>query len=196
MSIPADRATNEPKKSGNPTGERFLFVFTPDEPAIQAPCGCSLKTGAQIIAIFFILCTGPAFMTAFKTFNLITMLFYLSAGILYLIAGIFILYSSFTYSYTYAHTASLIYYFCFVVNFIDYVVVLIMVFIGRYQVVSAMDAFTTGLYLASIVTLILLIHAYLLWVVFSYTVHLKHGRITLLRGDVYKSYDEFDRDHV
>jgi hypothetical protein len=197
----SDQATNtafnnKNRKPGNPTGERFLFVFTPDEPALQGPCGCSLKTGSQLIAIFFIICIIPAFMKSFYTNDLISVLFYLSASVLYLIAGICILYSSITYSYVYAHTASLIYSFCFVVNFIDYAVVLIMVFMGKYQVMTNLDNLTLVLYLASVITVILLIHAYLLWIIYSYMVHLKQGRISLVRGNVYKSYDEFDREII
>src|SRR5690349_11906367 len=78
----------------NPTGERFLFFFTPEEPAIQAPCGCSLKTGSQIIALFFIICTFPAFLSSFDTNDIVTIIFYLSASILYFIAGVCVIYSS------------------------------------------------------------------------------------------------------
>jgi hypothetical protein len=181
----------------NPTGERFLFVFTPDEPALQAPCGCSLKTGSQLIALIFIICTFPTFLNSFNSSDIITILFYLSASILYFIAGVCVIYSSLSYNYIYAHTASLIYNFCFLINFIDYAVVIIMVFTGKYRpAAGAIDNYTLGLYLSIGVAIILLIHAYMIWIIYSFMVHLKHGRISLIKGYVYKSMDEFDRDTV
>jgi hypothetical protein len=180
----------------NPTRERFLFVFTPDEPAMQAPCGCSLKTGCQLISIFFILCTVPAFMNSFKSADIISILFYLTASVLYVIAGICVIYASLSYDYVYAHTASLIYNFCFIVNFIDYGVVLTMVFLGKYVPVGNIDKYTLGLYLGISAAIILLIHLYLIWLVYSFMVHLKHGRISLVKGYVYKTYDEFEKEQV
>jgi hypothetical protein len=187
----------ETRYKANPTGERFLFFFTPEEPALQAPCGCSLKTGAQIVALFFILCTFPGFLNSFNTNDIVTILFYLSASILYFIAGVCVIYSSLSYNYIYAHTASLIYNFCFLVNFLDYAVVIAMVFMGRYTPMPGpIDKITLGIYLSVSAAVILLIHLYLIWVVYSFMVHLKHGRISLVKGYVYKSYEEFDRDNL
>jgi hypothetical protein len=188
---------DEVHHKANPTGERFLFVFTPDEPAIQGLCGCSLKTCSQLIALFFIMCIVPAFMNSFNSKDIMDILFYLTASVLYFVAGVSVLYSSISYSYVYAHTASLIYNFCFVINLINYVIVIILVFRGTYVPTDAnIDSFTLGLYMTAASVVILLIHSYLLWIIFSYMVHLKHGRISLVKGYVYKSYEEFDKENV
>jgi hypothetical protein len=50
----------------NPTSERFLFCFTPYNLAMTGPCGCSIQTASQIVALIFIATTLTPFYSTFQ----------------------------------------------------------------------------------------------------------------------------------
>lgn len=58
-------------RSSNIDKDKFLFYFTPEDIAIDCCCGCSLKTGVQIIAIIFIFASLSSLFTALKMTSLI-----------------------------------------------------------------------------------------------------------------------------
>jgi hypothetical protein len=177
----------------NPSNERFLFCITPTSLAMSAPCGCSLILGAQIVAIIFIACTITPLINALQTNILMNILYYGIIGSLYIVAGISTLYSSYTFSYEYAHTSNFIYNFLFLVSVFDNL--LIAFFILRGDVLPLgikITAMEQGLYYLAACTLILLIHMYMIWIIFCFMVHVKNKRKGLVQGDIYKSYEEYD----
>jgi hypothetical protein len=185
---------SDQQNKANPTGERFLFCITPTNLAISAPCGCSLQTGTQIVALIFIASTITPFFTAFQYGSLWNLLYYGIVFGLYFLAGISALYSTYTFTYEYAQTANYIYNFLFMMNVLDNIIMAALILSGYILPLGyEIPAFTQGMYYIAAVTTILLIHMYMIWVVYSYMVHVKNNRKGLVQGDIYKTYDDYER---
>jgi hypothetical protein len=186
--------STRPNKA-NPSNERFLFCMTPTTLAMTAPCGCSLQLGAQLVAIIFIVSTISPFISGFQAGGLWNVLYYGIISSLYLIAGISTLYSSYTTTYEYAHTANFIYNFLFLISVLDNILIAFFIFNGDILPLGLeVPPLTQGFYFLAAVGTILLIHMYMIWIVFCFMVHIKNRRKGLVKGDIYKSYEEFERD--
>jgi hypothetical protein len=173
----------------NPTHESFLFVFAPHDIAKEACCGCSLKTGVQIISLFYIVSNFSSFINTISSPHLLPFILSGIGFALYLIGGICLINSTMSYSYKNAYTGYFIYTILFLINLIDSIIVGLLLFSGYYG--KDVDYVQAGLIYCIAIIIVVAIHVYLLWIIFSFTVHLKHKRLALIQGDIYKSYEDF-----
>jgi hypothetical protein len=179
----------------NPSNERFLFCITPTSLAMAAPCGCSLRTGAQLVALTFMISTIMPFIKAFQDGELWNLLYHGIICSLYLISGISTFYSSFTFTYEYAHTANFIYNFLFLMSVIDNILITFFIFRGDILPMGLeIPQATQALYYLAAACTVLLIHMYMIWIIFCFMVHVKNKRKGLVQGDIYKTYEDFERD--
>lgn len=177
---------------GNPTNEAFLFFHHPKELARESACGCSLRTGVQIIAVIFLASTLTNLTAALRGGSLLSLVISGLTFSLYLVAGICLLSSTFSYNYQHANTATVIYSVIFLVNLVDNIIIAILIFLGVYAPFNTPDNISSGLVFSLAAAIVLGIHLYFVWIIFSYTVHLKNKRIALINGDVYKGYNEYE----
>jgi hypothetical protein len=188
--------SNIVSNKANPTGEKFLFCFTPSDIAMTASCGCSLKTGAQLVSIIYIATTISPFINSLQYNSLWNIMYYGIISALYLFAGVSTLYSTYTYQYEYAHTANVIYNVLLMINLLDVIVVAAFIFSGYILPLGLeVPAFNQGMYFLLASGTIVLIHMYMIWLVFCFMVHVKNRRKALVNGDIYKTYEEFEREY-
>ena len=188
--------SQEITNKANPTKERFLFCFTPSNLALTAPCGCSLQTGSQLVALIFITFTLTPFYRSLQFGSIVNILYFGIIFALYFFAGVSVLYSTYTYVYEYAHTGNFIYNFLFVLNFLDIILVAYYIFTGYYLPLGIdVPSTTQGLYYMAASFTILLIEMYMIWIVFCFMVHIKNGRNKLVQGLVYKTYEDFNKEN-
>jgi hypothetical protein len=174
----------------NPDKDKFLFFMEPNKLAVDCCCGCSLKTGVQIIAILYITAALSNFFTTIKMATLTDIAFSGFSFLLYFIAGVSILYSTMTFDFIYAHTGYFIYAVIFIVMLVDNLIVLILIFAGIYKPLGSTDQFRTGLLFLSAILITMAIQLYMVWIVFCYSIHLKHKRIPLISGYIYYKFDD------
>ena len=96
--------TNLVPRSSNPDKDKFLFVFEPDNLAVDCCCGCSLKTGVQIISIFLIISSLSNFTASLHESSTLAVVVNMLSFILYFTAGFYIFYSTMNFNYTYSNT--------------------------------------------------------------------------------------------
>jgi hypothetical protein len=182
---------NEPQlpqiqpNSSNPDKDKFLFFFEPEVMAVDCCCGCSLKTGVQIIAILFVFASLSKF---FSSLHMSSFLEIFLSGLLFLLyftAGVCILYSSMTFNFIYAHTAYFIYAIIFFFYLVDDLLLVIMVFSGISTPMPSENIFVTGIVLLCAILITLSIQLYMIWIVFSYSIHTKHKRYHLVSGYIF-----------
>ncbi len=171
--------------STNPDKDKFLFYFEPDTLAIDCCCGCSLKTGVLIIAILFVTASMSKFFSALHMFSLFDMMLSGLLFLLYFTAGVCILYSSMTFNFVYAHTGYFIYAIIFLFYVFDNLLLLILVISGIYKPMPTENLFVTGLVLLCAMLITISLQLYMVWIIFSYSVHIKHKRIHLISGYIF-----------
>jgi hypothetical protein len=182
---------NEPQvaqiqpNSTNPDKEKFLFFFEPEVLSVDCCCGCSLKTGVQIIAILFVFASLSKFFSALHMSSLLEIFLSGLLFLLYFTAGVCTLYSSMTFNFIYAHTAYFIYALIFLFYLADDALLVIMVFTGLYKPLSSENLFVTGIVLFCALLITLSIQLYMIWIVFSYSIHIKHKRYHLVSGYIF-----------
>lgn len=176
---------------GNPTKEKFLLYFEPRDVARESACGFSLRIGVQIVAILFIASTLSSVFSALRLDSLIDLIISGIAFTLYLIAGICIMYAANSFSFALANIANTIYSLLFALNAVNYLIISLLIFTGLYAPLGTTNNFQAGLIFLIASVIILGVQAYMLWLVFSFTVHLRNNRIGLLTGDLYKAYEEY-----
>lgn len=172
-------------RSSNIDKDKFLFYFTPEDIAIDCCCGCSLKTGVQIIAIIFIFASLSSLFTALKMTSLIDVIVTTLSFFLFFAAGVCVLYSTMTFNFIYAYTGYFIYAIIFIISLLDNIIVLLLIFSGIFKPLGNESAFKTGLIFLSAILITVSINLYMVWIIFSYSVHLKHKRISLILGYIF-----------
>jgi hypothetical protein len=104
---------------------------------------------------------------------------------LYFAAGVCVLYSSMTFNFVYAYTGYFIYAIIFLISLLDNIIVLLLIFSGMYKPLGNEPPFKTGLIFLSAILITVSINLYMVWIIFSYSVHLKHKRISLISGYIF-----------
>jgi len=168
--------------------ERFLFFITPNFLAQDACCGCSLKTGSQIISLIFLIASLSNFFSALRYGSLWTIILSGLMLFLYFTACLLVFYSSMNYEFTPAYTAYVIYGLIFLLSLIDTIVILILLITRVYKPFG--DHYlkgSLGYLVASIV--ILSIQLYMIWIVYSYAVHLKYKAVQIVTGEYLHKYN-------
>jgi hypothetical protein len=172
-------------RSSNTDGDKFLFYFTPEDITVDCCCGCSLKTGVQIIAIIFIFGALSNLFAALRMTSYIDLIVTTLSFFLYFAAGVCVLYSSMTFNFVYAYTGYFIYAIIFLISLLDNIIVLLLIFSGMYKPLGNEPPFKTGLIFLSAILITVSINLYMVWIIFSYSVHLKHKRISLISGYIF-----------
>jgi hypothetical protein len=179
-----------PDRWENINRDKFLFCFEPVTLAKESCCGCSLKTGVQMIALIFIAAALSNFFSALRTDSIFNLILSGFAFVLYFIAGVCVIYSTMSFSFIMAHTGYVIYAIVFIINAADNLIVLLLIFLGVYAPFGGSDSFKIGLVFLAAIACIIGIHLYLVWIVFSYAIHLKHNRLQLVLGNIFVKHDE------
>lgn len=177
-------------RSSNPEDDKFLFLITPQNLAIDCCCGCSLKTGVQIISLIFIAASLSNFFTALKMDSLIDLISSGLSFILYFIAGVCILYSTMSNKSAYSHLGYFIFSIIFIFQILDNLVVFILILAGVYSPVASEDKFEVAVIYLLAVMLVMSLHMYMIWIIFCYSIHLKHKRYGLVSGYIYFRYED------
>jgi hypothetical protein len=185
--------TNLVPRSSNTDKDKFLFVLEPNNLAVDCCCGCSLKTGVQIISIFLIICSLSNFTASLQESSTLAILINMLSFLLYFTAGFYIFYSTMNFNYTYSKKAYLIYSIIFLVSLLDNILFLLMIISGNFKPLGEQDRIRTALIFLAAVLISMSIQLYLLWIVFSYSIHLKHKRIALVTGHL--AYYKDDVEH-
>jgi hypothetical protein len=172
--------------------DKFLFFVTPSFLAQDACCGCSLKTGTQIISLIFLVASLSNFFTALRYGSIWSILITGIMLLLYFTACLMIFYSSMNYNYTAAYTAYLIYAVIFMLSLVDTVVMFLMMIFREYKPFGPHYVRgILGYLVASIV--ILSIQLYMVWIVYSYAVHLKYKAHQIVSGEYIYKYNQPER---
>lgn len=178
----------------NPTNEKFLFAIPVESIALQSACGCSLKTGCQIIAVLFLLSAVTNLFGAFAFYSLISTIMSLFYFSVFFIAGYYLLYSTWTFIPKQAYVAYFIYAIIFIWNFIEFILIILMIILGFYYPygVTNLSTFQIILLYSITVSIYLAIHLYLIWIIFSFYVHILNNREHLVKGHIYDVIMEYE----
>jgi hypothetical protein len=181
--IYANQFNSEHERLDNINRDRFLFCFLPNSLARDCCCGCSLKTGVQIIAIIFIVAILSDFIASISMSSIIYVIISGILFALYLLAAVCIIYSTIKYNWAMAHTGYIIYAIIFLLNVLDNLIIIALILTGIYSPWGNSNGVSLIIFIVAIVC-ILAIHLYMVWIVFSFAIHLKHNRIALIRGEI------------
>lgn len=179
-----------------PSKNRFLFLFKLDWLANQFLCGLSLRLGVQIISIVFLAASMSKFFNVFPHDNLRKTVTAAIIFIIYFIAGYCFIYSSIYNNEEYAYVGLVIYTLIFYYILLDNLLYIFFVSFGILNPFGAVKSFMNVLMLSIGLGLLLLFHLYFLWVCYSYWIHLKHKNYELIKGNFYRTYQEYDNLNV
>jgi len=175
-----------------PSKERFLFLFKIDYLANQFLCGCSLRLGIQIISLVFLVASISKFFKVLHYDNLMKTILTGLLFLIYFIAGYCLIYSTIYNNPKYAYIGLAIYTVIFYIILFDN---LLYIFINLFGILNPFDAielFKDIIIFTFALAFFLLFHLYFLWVCYSYWLHLKNGNFELIKGNFYRSYEEYD----
>jgi hypothetical protein len=114
--------------------------------------------------------------------------------VLYLVAGACIFYSSINLNFIYAYTAYIIFTIIFCFNVIDNLIIFLMILMRIFNYAEVPNNYlklAVVFFFASII--LLSIHLYMIWIIFCFSIHLKHGRTALVAGKINFNYDHRDQ---
>ena len=175
------------------TKEKFLFLFTIEKLSYEFLCGISLRVGIQIISILFL---GGSLTNFFKTFsedNIFSKISSLVVFLIYFIAGFCFVYSSIYLNVDYAYWGLIIYTVLFYILLLQNFFVFFLLIFRIFSPIEDADVIVFGFLFLLIVTFIIGIHLYFLWICYSYWFHLKNKNYRLINGDIYKPYRDYRR---
>jgi hypothetical protein len=152
---------------------KFLFVFTPGFTAHESCCGCSVKTGAQIISIFYIISSLTNFFSSFNSYSDWSVFLSGMIFLIYFTAGVCIFLSSMNQNYRHCYNAYLIYGILFIINFLDSVVISLLIFTRLYNPIQGFSHLKSGFYYMITSVFVLSLQLYFVWIIYSYAIELK-----------------------
>jgi hypothetical protein len=171
---------------------RFLFLFRLDWLANQFLCGCSLRIGVQIISIVFLAASMAQFFNVFPHDDLRKTITAAIIFSVYFVAGYCFIYSSIYYNAEYAYVGLVIYTLILYYIVLDSMLYIFFVSFGILNPLGAMKSIMNFILLSVGLGILLLFHLYFLWVCYSYWIHLKHKNFELVKGNFYRTYQEYD----
>ena len=175
-----------------PSKDRFLFLFKLDWLANQFLCGCSLRIGVQIISIVFLAASMSKFFNVFPHDNLRKTVTAAIIFLIYFIAGYCFIYSSIYYNEQYAYSGLVIYTLIFYYIVLDNLLYIFFISFGILNPSGALKCLMDVVLLTIGLGILLLFHLYFIWVCYSYWIHLKHRNYELIKGNFYRTYQEYD----
>lgn len=173
----------------NPDKDKFLFITDADKLALDCCCGCSLRTGVQIISLLFITGSMSNFFTAIRMHSAIGLFTSGFLFITYFFAGVCTLYSTMIHDYSYAYKGYFVYSVIFLYNVLEALVVSLLILTANYKALEGLDRTMATLIYLIAAGIVLSIHLYMLWIIFSYSIHLKHKRHGLISGNIVVKYE-------
>ena len=168
-------------QNNNSTNEIFLYIFIPKSVEIEFILGYSLNSTIKMISIvLFILGIFDVLMTYLNN-NFFGFLESYIYSVLYLVSGIYLFISILTLNYNDAIIGYKLFEFLFVFEFGIFILNILFISIGIIRPLGEGSAFLKKfcLYLG-IGIFVEIIKLYLLWIIFSYSVHLKLNRVNII----------------
>ena len=163
--------------------DKFLFLCKFNSKANHCCFGFSLEIGIRIISIFYLLLSLSVLFTIEKSF--LSFLYNLICSVLLFCGGTLLLYTTFFENYTYAKYSLILLYLHFIIKFIE--ICLICVYI------SINFGSTYLFYYLIIIILLMIGNLYMIWIVYSYTYHLKRFNMHIIRGDTFHLQNELTK---
>lgn len=180
-----DRVTNSDED------DKFLFIFKPKNLAFDCCCGCSLRTGVQIISLVFLAGCTSNFFTAIHNKTGLSFCIGIIFFTLQFIAGVATLTSTFTFNPDYANVGYTLYAAIVIYYIIDSLYVLMLILLGQfenaYDIASRIEM--AIIYLILII-IVLSIQLYMIWIIFSFYIHIKQNKLNLVAGYVYFKHND------
>ena len=165
----------------NSTNEYFLFIFKPQTVEIEFCCGYSLFSTIRITSILLIILGIIDVLMTYLNTNFFNFLEAFIYSVLYLISGIYLFVSTITFKSNDALIGYKIYEFLFIFELTIFLLKIILISIGLIHPLGE------GSYFVRKFTLYLLfgifqeiIKLYLLWMTFSYLIHLILNRVKVI----------------
>lgn len=168
-------------QNSNSTKESFLYIFKPKSVEVEFLFGCSLLNSIKFISIILI-CLGliNVLFTYINT-NFFNFLEFFIYSVFYLVSGIYLYVSTVTLKYYDAVVGFKLYESLFIFELTLFILNIILIAFGIIHPLSEganfLKKFSFYLILGSCGEII---KFYLLWIVFSYFVHLKLNRINVI----------------
>jgi hypothetical protein len=163
--------------------EKFIFFMTPNFLAQDACCGCSLKSGAQIVSLIFLLASISNLFSALRHGTVWSITISGVLFLLYFLSCLMIFYSSMNFNHTYAYSAYLIYASVFLLSVIDAIFMFFLIITNHFKPIDYHYIRGGLAYLVASVV-ILSIQLYMIWIVYSFAIHLKYKAIHIVSGDL------------
>ena len=165
----------------NSTNEYFLFIFKPQTVDIEFCCGYSLFSTIRIISIILIILGIIDVLMTYLNTNFFNFLEAFIYSVLYLISGIYLFVSTITFKSNDALIGYKLYEFLFLFELTIFLLKVLLICIGIVHPLGE------GSYFVRKFTLYLLfgifqeiIKLYLLWMTFSYLIHLILNRVKVI----------------
>lgn len=163
--------------------EKFLFLMTPNFLAQDACCGCSLRSGAQIVSLIFVLASLSNLFSALRYGTVWSLTISAVLFLLYFLSCIMIFYSSMNFNHSYAYSAYLIYAFLFLLSVIDAIVMFFLIITNHFKPID--NKYIRGGLAYLVVSIVVLsVQLYMIWIVYSFAIHLKYKAIQIVSGDI------------
>ena len=167
--------------SNNLTNEKFLYIFIPKSVEVEFIFGYSLLPSIKIISIILIILGIINVLFTYLNNNFFNFLESFIYAVLYLVSGIYLFISTITLKYNYALIGYKLYEFLFVFELTIFILNILLISIGFIHPLGEGSTFLKKfcLYLG-IQIFTEIIKIYLLWIIFSYFVHLKLNRVNII----------------
>jgi hypothetical protein len=161
--------------------ECFLYMFKPEKVEVDFICGYSLFVSVKIISIILIILGMLDVLMTYLNTNFFNFLESFIYSVLYLVSGIYLFISTINFEYNDAFVGYKLYESLFLFELLLFLLKIILISIGLIHPLGEGRSFVKkfSLYLG-VGICAELIKLYLLWVVFSYFVHLKLKRIKII----------------
>lgn len=173
--------------NNNPDRDKFFFIFTPLTVDIECCCCFSLRTGMKILSFFFILLAAfILYSTPSAQSNLMAIIYLIFTG-LFLIISISLYLSTNSFHYHHVYLAYVIFELIILLNAVEDICGVIMIYLGVIVSPIAPPVYL-NYFPFVIISFILLciitiwIEIYMLWLIYSYMIHLKHNRLKVIFG--------------
>lgn len=158
---------------------KFLFFFNPGYFAKESCCGCTVKTGAQIISIFYVVSSLSNFFSSFESYSDMSIFISGVIFLIYFTAAVCIFLSSMSQNYSHSYTAYLIYAVIFLMNLLNSVIMSLLILLGLYSPMPGFSQIKIGFYYLITSLLVLTIQLYFVWIVYSFAIDLKEKAKTV-----------------
>ena len=167
--------------NNNSTNEIFLYIFKPKSVEIEFIFGYSLFSSIKIISIILIILGIINVLLTYLNNNFFNFLESFIYAVLYLVSGIYLFISTITLKYNDAIIGYKLYEFLFVFELVIFILNILLISIGIIHPLDEGSRFLKRfcLYLG-IKIFTEIIKIYLLWIIFSYLVHLKLNRVNII----------------